>query len=204
MDVKRCSRCGFNKPVTYFHVRRRNDDGTPRTYLSRCKACMREVNREVNGHRPRKPAMTHAERLARKREKYAARMTVLSADPAALAEWREYLRVKEKLRRERLGAKQYPPRTAWQDGTPIAGAYEPPSRREIVDPAPFVDFLARAFPGWTYESLGALLGLPPRRLREWAEYQGGNATLDAVDRALTRGLGRPDLLNTLYPVEVPA
>lgn len=211
MTVKRCSRCYFRKPTVYFHPRERRPDGTVRTYQSRCKACAREFARETNARqrnrdRPydgRKPSMTREQALARRREQYAARMARIAADPEKLAEWRESVRLKEKLRRERHGAKSYPPRRKWRDGRKVAGSWCPPSALETVDPAPFIAYLDRAFVGWTREELARVIGVPSRRLRDWGD-QGMRAELDAIDRALTKGLGRPDLLNALYPVKVGA
>ena len=94
----------------------------------------------------------------------------------------------------------YPPRRQWGDGRKVAGAWAPPSSQETVDPAPFLAYLAYRFPTWDLEELARLMGISSRRMRDWAH--GDRAELDAVDRALTRGLGRPDLLNVLYPVEL--
>ena len=70
-----------------------------------------------------------------------------------------------------------------------------------VDAEPFLAFLRDAFPDATPESLESLTGIPARRFREFFVEGKSVVSLDLVDRAFTKGLGRPDLVAALYPME---
>lgn len=85
---------------------------------------------------------------------------------------------------------------------PTKEAYKGPSCAEVVDVAPLLAFIDDRFPGLTPSEVAREIGyaVSERRLR--AVFYEGQMTmeLDTVDRFLTQGLGRPDLLNAIYPV----
>lgn len=82
--------------------------------------------------------------------------------------------------------------------TNAVGAYRAPSAKDAVDAEPFLAYLQVAFPDASSEALEALTGIPSTRFREIKRGK-ERLTLDLIDRALTRGLGRPDLVAALYP-----
>jgi phage FluMu protein Com len=205
--TKRCSRCGRWKELNHFYVRTRDATGNAATWSSRCRYCGKVAQRAYGGYKARKPAMTPDQQRERRHALYAARKAEIYAVdeigefiyPERVAAHREAMRVKEKLRRERQGAKPYPPKRTVA-GHEIAHSYRPPSGRyDGVDAGPFVAWLTYTFAGWEPFEIAHVLGIPDRRIREL--FSGApRVTLDLVDRALTQGLGRPDLLNDLYPV----
>jgi hypothetical protein len=198
--MKCCSRCRRWKNVDRFYVRTRDAQGNPVTWSARCRHCGKVAQRERTGYKARKPAMTPDQQRERRKALYAARIAEIYADPERLAAHREFMRVKEKLRRQRNGGKTLPPKRTMA-GREVAHAYRPPSAHDGVDARPFITWLSTTFAGWEPGELAQLLGIPDRRIRELLSGQ-PRVTLDLVDRALTLGLGRPDLLNDLYPVAV--
>lgn len=71
---------------------------------------------------------------------------------------------------------------------------------ELVPAAPFLRWLDTAFPDETPETIEARIGLNAKIVRNMRDGQ-GTVSLGIVDTTLTVGLGRPDLVATLYPVE---
>lgn len=71
---------------------------------------------------------------------------------------------------------------------------------DFVDARPLAAFMRDAYPGADYVTLAHLLKLDANVARRVFEGESGRIALDIVDRALTTGLGRPDLVNVLYPV----
>lgn len=204
---KECVHCGEWKPVdSDFNVKTREPDGTPLTWQSYCQPCATIMNRERKGYRPRKPKLTEAQLADRRRERYRTRMRRMRKDPQRLAAWREQVRLKEKLRRERAGAKQYPPRRR-QNGRRVANPWVPASAKrldgvDLVNAAPFAAFIHREFPGTTCLDIAEAMGTTDRSIRRLLSGVEPHVTLAWVDRCLTLGMGRPDLLNTIYPLEM--
>jgi hypothetical protein len=197
--LKECSYCHLWKSLDHFFPKEYDDRRQVRLWSSRCKLCHKVVQRRKAGYNARKPAMTPEQQHARRLELYEARMAVIRADPELLAAHREDMRVKEKLRRERNGSKTYPPRRK-QNGKPIDRAYAPVSSKDALDAAPFIQWLRREFPGTPIPDIARQIALPERHLRDLFGGVTDRVTLDFVDRAVTRGLGRPDALNTIYPM----
>jgi hypothetical protein len=197
--LKECSYCHQWKPVGRFFAKEYDDQHEVRLWSSRCKLCHKLIQRRKAGHKARKPGMTPAQQRARRLELYAKNMAVVRADPEQLAAYREAARVKEKLRRERKGSKTYPPRRK-QNGKPIMRAYEPVSAKGALDAEPFVRWLRDEFPHTPIPEVARALAAPERHLRDLYGGITNHVTLDFVDRAVTRGLGRPDVLNTIYPM----
>lgn len=81
---------------------------------------------------------------------------------------------------------------------PAIGGYEP-GLHEWVDPEPFLDFLRDTFGAVDPRDLEPILKIDAHRLNHLREQR--RVSLSVVDFVLTAGLGRPDLLNALYPME---
>lgn len=86
MSEKRCANCERTKPVEQFDVRRRNPDGTARTWHSYCKPCKRAADRYASGMRRRGrpylrkiPGMTPEEKAATARDRYNQRRDEINA-----------------------------------------------------------------------------------------------------------------------------
>jgi hypothetical protein len=81
-------------------------------------------------------------------------------------------------------------------------SYQPPTGTvdESVEALPFVLWVSGTFPGLSSEELGPRLLIDPRRLDAMFGGDQQRVSLHVVDRALTTGLGRPDVLNSLYPL----
>jgi hypothetical protein len=79
-----------------------------------------------------------------------------------------------------------------------------PTRVEVVAPEPLLEFIGARFDGWESYEIAALAGnaVSERWLSRLIRERPAVVELDAVDRFLTLGLGRPDLLNDLYPIAV--
>lgn len=80
--------------------------------------------------------------------------------------------------------------------------YRKPTRVEVVTPEPLLEFIGARFDGWESYEIAALAGeaVSERWLSRLIRERPPVVELDAVDRFLTLGLGRPDLLNDLYPI----
>jgi hypothetical protein len=74
-----------------------------------------------------------------------------------------------------------------------------PTRSEWLDPRPFLDWLAATFPDAYQPDLARKLRLDLKTLTNVLERRHAHVCLSVVDRALT-AVGRPDLLNDLYPM----
>lgn len=200
--LKQCSKCKHWKKLNRdrFYVREYHPNGEPRLWSARCKQCAKIAQRQAKGHKPRKPGMTEEARRARRAELYRQRMEAIRADQARLDAHREAVRVKASLARERAGASQYRPRQK-HNGRTVAGAYTGPSRTEVVDAEPLRAYIRHEFPGVNANELAIEIGyaVPDRRLREVLNGQ-ERIELDTVDRFFTVGLGRPDVLNDVYPL----
>jgi hypothetical protein len=87
---------------------------------------------------------------------------------------------------------------------PTRQHYRKPARAEVVTPEPLLEFIGARFDGWNCYEIAALAGdaVSERWLSKLMLERPAVVELDAVDRFLTLGLGRPDLLNDLYPVAV--
>lgn len=81
-------------------------------------------------------------------------------------------------------------------------AYRKPTRVEVVAPEPLLEFIGARFDGWESYEIAAMTGqaVSERWLSRLIRERPAVVELDAVDRFLTLGLGRPDLLNDLYPI----
>lgn len=146
---------------------------------ARARAATREKNRRQRAANP--------ERFRRYQREYRAR---LKADPER---WVEVVLMGKRFAREhaRVGRG--------------VDAYRPPANRQegLVGVGPLREFVRVTFPGWTPEEVAAATrhAVSTRRLRALLNDETTLVRLTTADRLLTAGLGRPDLLNTLYPPE---
>jgi hypothetical protein len=206
VEWKSCTTCGWVKPVEDFWVKSRDEQGKPVRWQSACKPCHRSRQRVLNGYEARKPPpnRTPEELAEMKRQNRRDRMERIRADPMLLAEWRERKRMEAWGARERArqgGPKrEYPLRRIFA-GEPVANAHKQPSQFEMVKAAPLREFLLRRYPGWEREELQAHLNGAVSNHGLLKVLTADQVTLDLADRLLTLGLDRPDLLNTIYPME---
>lgn len=147
----------------------------------------RRQNRESAARRRANPE-THAEILATQRR---WKERAIYANPERRATERVYARM---VRRMRMGSviSQASAFEAWEP----AG-----SKTDLVDAAPFVAFVKGAFPGIDAARMAKVLALDFTQVKRIVFDGQPHVTLHVVDHAVTKGLGRPDLLNVLYPVE---
>jgi hypothetical protein len=230
-EPRDCPRCERNLEATQFHAKTRFEDGSVRTRQTLCIDCARERQRELGGHKPksamskgerkRRRRELYAEKMAdperaerqriAKREQARRRRALAKTDPevdAAIraATKRHYDRIRSDP--EAWQAKLTDQRIRYRgEGDPISlhsdanGGWQPGAHLEAIVPAdPFLAYLGEAFPDATPEQLEELTGIPSRRFREFT-YGKAVVSLDLVDRALTIGLGRPDLVAALYPYD---
>jgi hypothetical protein len=174
MDVlKRCSRCLTPKPLDHFP----RDSRTADQRHSWCRPCMNDYRREWLA---RNPHQQQRRRDGARRRYHAHR--------------------EDRVIAARINRRDKKPTRLQTKHT--VEPYRPPSCVEVVDAEPFRDFLAVMYPGMNAGEIATLIAfaVSDRRLREIFR---GAATveLDTVDRFFTRGLGRPDLLNAVYPWE---
>lgn len=202
-----CPRCEKEKAFREFHAKTRDEDGSVRTVQTFCKTCQSDRARERDGRQPRKPAMSERRRRYLRKVRYRARMRRIFSDPTLIADYRIEQRMKAKMARQANGATPYSPRKVQRggaaltrEGTPIVGAYRGKAEAdEIVDAGPFVEWFTREFPRTSVRELSYALKVPERHLQALKAGEGATVSLDFVDRAVTLGLGRPDILNALYP-----
>src|ERR1044072_3494996 len=71
----------------------------------------------------------------------------------------------------------------------------------MVPVGPLLEFMRKAFPGATHTELAQLLKLDSSNARRIFDGTHQRVSVVIIDRALTSGLGRPDLLDVLYPME---
>jgi hypothetical protein len=176
-----CTSCGRWRPLHDFHARKRVD-GIAISWQANCSHCQRVKQRVSKGLRvrgvpyeARRPAMTHAEHLARDRELYAKRRL----DPAWLKQHREYDRIYREAKRRAAGV-------------PVR---EFKHRRSVIDriervflPVEPLERLLDAWPG-TETELCLAAGVSPRLLYRM-RHESRVVRSDAADR-LTMALGVP-------------
>lgn len=202
-----CVRCRKVLPPESFFAKLRNPDGSVRTRGSICRDCNRELQRERTGAKPKPQAMSPEQVRERNRELYRQRM----ADPVKreriLATVRKSKQAKREamlrdaalheahLADERIRQRLAKPTTILR---PAVGGYDADSR-EWVDAQPMLDFLDAAFGAIEPRDLAVMLKVESHRITHLREQK--RVSISVVDHVLTAGLGRPDLLNALYPME---
>jgi hypothetical protein len=234
-----CRDCNRAKPTTEFHVKVRNDDGTPRTFHSYCKPCMVERDRarrrraRAANPKPKRRHPTKAATNRKARERYRRNRKDQAWLERRRAQGREAARrrradpiahAKIRAAHERWKAKAYADPRRLADARVAArmnrrkygeGAiFERRSSKaveawkaagattDLVDAGPFVRFVRQAFPKADTLEIARVLDMDSSEARR--VFDGGQArvSLVLVDRLLTHGLGRPDLVAALYPMDL--
>jgi hypothetical protein len=200
------------------------------TVYSHCKACKREAvrawmarpgvrekraerARERYQQRRKDPEAVEATRERDRAYRQAYRERYPEREKEASRRWRERMMEDEERHAHYLAGRRIGQRIAVERVTgDLAGAsrerdasdaYRLPSKAETVSADPLRRYVLARFPGWALHEIVQVAGrsvsdkLLSRVLREHAH----TIELDAADRFLTRGLGRPDLLLALYPPE---
>lgn len=222
-----CTDCGDTKAAEEFRVRGYNEDGSPRTRQSYCIACARrrrgvtkplvkkkqtreEINRKnLERYRQYRKDPDWVERKRARDRARARERRELAKQDAAIAEairatnqrWRERVRADPERYLAYLADMRIRDRTRRNSTrvfSNVAGGYR--EACELVPAAPFLRWLDAAFPDETPETIQAKVGLNAKIVRNMRDGQ-GTVSLAVVDTTLTIGLGRPDLVATLYPVE---
>jgi hypothetical protein len=229
MSEKRCPKCGKTKPASKFG-RRRHPKSGQWLLQSYCKPCHVKANRQWSrtpkgraAHQA-KAAKAYArdkadpERMAKRRATAAKvqrdrRRKDPEAIRAAYERWRERLKADPDrhqllLAKRRIGHRIKREREAGtlelRRGHRGSEDYETPTHvSDLVDAGPLREFVREAFPGVGTVQLAAILLMDCTNAQRIFEGGQQHVTLFVVDRALTHGLGRPDLLNVLYPYHEP-
>jgi hypothetical protein len=203
--LKRCPMCG-----AYKRLRARNFVFTTRDgkrLYKNCRVCDRKRQRLIRAQVSADPVRA----AHRRKTKNAAQKRRWAADPEKYrryqSEWRARLKEENPQRYveiflipRRFARRKHEDRPAQ---TPARyEAYKKPTNAEMVSADPLRQFLLDAFPGWEEREIIAILGDSVSRHAVENVLRGQDRIqLDMADRLLTGGLGRPDLLDVLYPDE---
>jgi hypothetical protein len=140
-----CSDCKHWRHLIDFHARERGIDGEPTAWQSICATCQRircrvsaGIKRRGKPFEPRKPRMSHEQRLARARERYRE----YRKDPEWLELRREYERIYAEARRREQGIPRDEARIARRHAGPDV----------LIPVLPFSLWLEER--RWIYESWG--------------------------------------------------
>jgi hypothetical protein len=196
---RQCVDCEQIKPESDFHIKTKWPDGSPRYFHSYCKPCHLARNRVSQGvkdrgrpYRERPPRLPVEEARERKRERERARMEnpeYRKRKYDAVQRWQKKNPGKAR-RIKQKGNREYRRRLK----EPWTPALQP---SENLSPAPFVRYVRSAFPN--LEVAAEVMHMDYSHLRHICEPNRSRVSLIVVDRALVAA-GRPDVLNTLYPV----
>lgn len=210
-EVKTCVRCG-PMPLDLEHWRPHKRPGGRISWD--CRKCANEAARRADlkamadpekgpAARARKRAWArqhrakHRDRYRDATKRYYDRVM---ATPEGHAEVIVSKRLSRRLRAEREG------RTYAIPNRPTVEPYRQVAHgkgSETVPVGPLVAYLERTFPGWNPGEIASHAGnaVSGRLVYRLLVERVGNVELDAVDRLVTHGFGRPDLLLALYPLE---
>lgn len=189
---------------------------------ARARAAQHERERKRQERMKADPAFAEAQREKNRRANARRRALMtpekLEAERQRSREYRRRVRLHDKQTRERQaqdariravlhngGALDKDRSVAASRWDKVTAEHKPingqPTEDEAVDPAVFVEWCKRTFPGMGLTTLAALLNVHERRLRSYFDGDVKRVSLGWIDVAVTRGLGRPDLLQDLYPME---
>lgn len=223
-DDRQCPRCERTQPAENFFAKTRYDDGSVRTRQTLCRDCSRERQRELGGWKPRSRQSAEARRKSRK-----AAYERIKRDPERAAKLRATKREQARRRRERAKTdpavdaairattKRYWDKRKADPEIMLDKIIDARIRyRDMADPRfshsdaveafvdvddfvpaePFVDWLVKTFGEYAPPEFELLVGHKLERF-----YDQGAISLRVVDRVVTHGLGRPDLVESLYPYD---
>ena len=206
---KVCPRCGVEKTLAKATFVYATSKVSGVRLWKHCRLCDRKMQREARARVAANPYL--AERRRRKRREYQRADRAKNPDKYRTREreWRHRL----KAAHPELWAEVYVmPKRFLREGRSLSrsahvtkyDAYEDPRWWEVgVDAEPLVTYLRDTFPGWSAWDIYQQThhAVSDRLLRALLDGDRPRLALDSVDRFLTIGLGRPDLLNALYPME---
>lgn len=200
--TKACPKCGRVLLLNGRNFVRTKHPRKPGRWLYKhCRACERKRQAHLRAAVKRDPVrLEHTRALAREKNRRSR-----AAQPEKHREWQRNYRDRLKADPERYAEIVLLPlrfRVEHERKRPGRDTYRPPSAHyDVVDAGPFLEFLRSTFPGWAANELAELTGhaASARRLQDILACRQTTIELPTVDRFLTRGLGRPDLLNALYP-----
>jgi hypothetical protein len=192
---KTCRDCKRDLPRTrrFFYTTGTHADGSAR-WDSYCRRCRRARTRRSWQARRSTPEGLEAMRAYYRENKRTYRALHPEAEKEARKRrWARIVADPKRHRQVNRNRRRYVAK--------LRAPYRPPHKNEVVPAAPLRTFLVQRFPGWESFEIAAVAhhAVSPRLLYRVFHQQAQVLELDAVDRLLTAGLGRPDLLNTLYP-----
>lgn len=218
-DPRECPRCERFLDAEHFYAKGKNEDGSARGRATYCKDCSREMQRKPNGYKARRKRSKAEERMrsaayyaklkrdpermevyrATRREQARKRYERAKTDPKLAASLR---RAQARSRKKRRVENAVDDRIRRRDQTDPISLY--PDAIEAFDgdapdwvPAePFLAWLAMTFGDNAPPELALLVGHDLERFRRQVAI-----SLGVVDRVVTHGLGRPDLVESLYPFD---
>jgi hypothetical protein len=210
-EVKTCVRCG-EMPFDLEHWRPHKRPGGRVSWD--CRKCANDAARRAErkaladpekgpAYRARRAAWArehrakYPERYAAATRRYYERMM---ATPEGRAEVIVSKRISRRLRAEREGrVYANPKRATVEPYRQVAHG----KGSEVVPAGPIMAYLERTFPGWKPGEIATFIrnAVSGRLVYHLLVERPVNVELDAVDRLVTLGLGRPDLLLVLYPLE---
>jgi hypothetical protein len=201
--TKVCRDCQRELPLTAEHFYTKGN-GKWDTY---CRPCRRARTKrahdarmktpeglaEVRAYQRRKQATYRERHPERERKARQRRWSRIKAD----APRHDQLNVNRRIDARLMGI------TAEGQRTRVAtDAYRPPySTEELVDAEPLIRFLRDAFPGADHIALAEVLDANTTMMMRLVSGRQPQVALHVVDRMLTVGLRRPDLVAALYPLE---
>lgn len=221
-EFKTCGNCGVEQPCDIHHFASNGGKGTPYSARRMCRRCQSRAAVERQQRLLSDPATADAFRLRRNatvrnwsdrhrdrkhatEKRWRDRMT---ADPeryeAHKARLRAYYAANAELREKRrryMRAYYWRMKRLLTQGWTDEPDYEPPTTSNRVPSEPFRALLAEMFPHADALEVAALLGWDSAHARRVIAGEYDRICLHVVDRLLTEGLGRPDLLDVLYPLE---
>lgn len=226
-EDRTCPRCERTLSADEFYAKIRYEDGSVRIRQTLCKECSRERQRELRGHKPQRK-MTKGEKQRKRRLHYLRASRDPERAEARRAAKREQARKRreraktdaETAERMRAASERYrqkymsdPEAHAMrlidqriryrakhptkQIQTTAFEAFD--DAHDWVDSEPFLSYLKATFGAVETRDLEGYLKIDSSRFDRLMEQK--RVSLSVVDYVLTAGLGRPDLLNALYPME---
>ena len=222
-----CPRCERTLPAEQFHAKVKNEDGSVRIRQTLCKECSRERQRELRGHKPKSKQSKNLRALRRrgrylrdardpdklakrreaKREQARRRRERAKTDAETAERMRaasERYRQKYMSDPEAHALRLIDQRIRYREKHPTkqvqTTAFEAfDGAHDWVDSEPFLSYLKETFGAVETRDLEGYLKIDSSRFDRLMEQK--RISLSVVDYVLTKGLGRPDLLNALYPME---
>jgi hypothetical protein len=204
--TKRCPKCGKTKTLRARTFTFNTVNG--KRQWKHCRSCERKRQKRVRDEVKADPKRYAHYLETHKKSQQARRARDPEPFRKGQREWRARIKAEDPQRyaeifliprrfanegRERL-----------QTATPTAEPFRPLNKFDTVDVGPLRQYLVQRFHGWDAEEVRALLTISVSdRALYRVLYEKDRVSIDIVDRLVTHSLGRPDLLEALYPTEAP-